>query len=424
MIENIKVYADRELSNEIAYGEDIPETAYIKVVYGSEMEREIEDYLSNDYNISEMELVKTTESYSVYEVNSLKYSDVTEDYVDVTDFGAVGDGQTDDYQAIMDAINFAVDNNKEVVNFPEGVYGVTDKIYLNTEHSGIDFMSDNATIKALSSGVTRIFEIKADAEGDVKDITINGFELDGNKENLDVERWDNWGIQTWNDDSVGTNITISNIDAHDFSGNGIIVATNDTIVKKCKSHDNWGHGFGTIDNASDIRFFNIESFSNVSKSNKIYGSGINVHGCKNVVIDEFQIYNNGYGAKTSTGNPSVTFKNGIIRDNNGVGFRTTGEAAEEVRIKNVEVSGNGGSGLEFRYTGGRIIIEILDVIDNGVDSNLNQPGAVYITDDQEIFEVDYITIDGYPGIGLNSYTNSLDINNISINNTDQAIKIR
>ncbi|MEN3014179.1 MAG: glycosyl hydrolase family 28-related protein, partial [Endomicrobiia bacterium] len=48
----------------------------------------------------------------------------------VKDFGAKGDGQTDDYQAIVSAINFIKKSTPAVVYFPEGTYLIKSKINL------------------------------------------------------------------------------------------------------------------------------------------------------------------------------------------------------------------------------------------------------------------------------------------------------
>ena len=48
-----------------------------------------------------------------------------ESLVNVNDFGAVGDGITDDEKAIQSAINYAISNGKNKIYFPNEKYKYT-----------------------------------------------------------------------------------------------------------------------------------------------------------------------------------------------------------------------------------------------------------------------------------------------------------
>lgn len=59
----------------------------------------------------------------------------------VKDFGAKADGVTDDYQAIVDAINSVKKSTPAVIYFPEGTYLIKSKISLQ-DCDGIIFRGD------------------------------------------------------------------------------------------------------------------------------------------------------------------------------------------------------------------------------------------------------------------------------------------
>ncbi len=261
-------------------------------------------------------------------IDTIDNSINSQSLVDVTDHGAVGDGTTDDYQAIMDALDYAVNNNKDGVYFPSGTYGIGDMIWMNSKYNGISIISDNAVIKLIDGNVPRVIEIKGDSQGVVEDITIKGLTFDGNKDNLNVERFDNWCIHAWTDTNTVRNIHIEDVEVYDFSGNAVRLACSDSVVTNVLSHHNWGHGFNTGNTAKNILFENITSHNNFSPNNPDYGAGFDIHGGQNITLNDFMIRNNGFGIKTSTGSPTATIKNGVIKDNNWAGYRTSGEPTQ------------------------------------------------------------------------------------------------
>lgn len=77
--------------------------------------------------------------------------------INVRDFGAVGDGVTDDRQAIVDAFAAALDNLPCEVYFPAGTYGISNGITVNMEYGTGGLLvrgagRDVTTIKYLEDG--------------------------------------------------------------------------------------------------------------------------------------------------------------------------------------------------------------------------------------------------------------------------------
>lgn len=75
------------------------------------------------------------------------------DYINVKDFGALGDGITDDTQSIKNAISYAVSVNVLKIIFPSGIYIVTETIYLDSgiQLRGNGKKKDNTIIKYIGN---------------------------------------------------------------------------------------------------------------------------------------------------------------------------------------------------------------------------------------------------------------------------------
>ena len=70
------------------------------------------------------------------------------DTISVKDFGAVGDGTTDDTTAITNAIAYAVANEQPTINFPSGNYLVTSTIVI--DHNGVCLEGESSRVSGNS----------------------------------------------------------------------------------------------------------------------------------------------------------------------------------------------------------------------------------------------------------------------------------
>ena len=77
------------------------------------------------------------------------------DTVNVKDFGAAGDGVTDDTAAIQAALNYAANNNKGAVFVPSGVYWCSSGIIV---YAGVDLFSNGNTQSSPSVGTRLLFD--------------------------------------------------------------------------------------------------------------------------------------------------------------------------------------------------------------------------------------------------------------------------
>ena len=125
-------------------------------------------------NIGDLTTLNTTDKTSTVAAINEVYSiaqDVLEDvyYLNVKDFGATGDGITDDTAAIQSAIDAATD--KSVLVFPDGTYIIDGTV--NVNKSGLHLMGigHNSIITRSSQTNTPIFFIHGSSK-------IDGFEAD------------------------------------------------------------------------------------------------------------------------------------------------------------------------------------------------------------------------------------------------------
>ena len=79
-------------------------------------------------------------------VNRTIYEKLSE-YISVKDFGAVGDGTTDDTTAIQNAINYAISQNGKAVFLPVGTYKITSTLIINVTDSYVStrLIGENAS---------------------------------------------------------------------------------------------------------------------------------------------------------------------------------------------------------------------------------------------------------------------------------------
>ncbi len=91
--------------------------------------------------------------------------------INVKDYGAAGDGVTDDTKAIQRALQHAPNHT---IYFPPGVYAITEELPI---HSGTEIEGNDAIIQA-SSGLLTILHIKGD------NVRVTGLTINGNRSSL------------------------------------------------------------------------------------------------------------------------------------------------------------------------------------------------------------------------------------------------
>lgn len=133
--------------------------------------------------------------------------------ISVKEFGAVGDGVTNDTAAINLAINDA--NNRYIV-FPPGVYLVTGQLLASTSYTTLYFLP-GAIIR---KGTTNIDCLQINANF----VTVFGAEFDG----ASMSGTNGHGVKVW-----GTNNIIDSCYIHDNTRNGIYLDGQATTTTEC-----------------------------------------------------------------------------------------------------------------------------------------------------------------------------------------------
>jgi hypothetical protein len=362
--------------------------------------------------------------------------------VSVKDFGAVGDGSTDDTNAIQNAITVASGLNAITI-FPAGTYNVTG-ISLNSL-SYVNLQSNGATLFLINSSNKPVIKLVSCAF-----TRVDGFTINGNKNNQTVTliNRDNGSgilITLSNYSYITNNIINSNVAGASINyqqggiagGSGVVVPIkvvidNNTInnsgvvsasaisdgifcnsdncmitrnkIYACTDHA-IAHDFGQNQNIQ----------GNFIDGNSITPYGIGAYGVSDVNISENIIQNVGYAITYDNGggtsgwtSTSVNIINNNIRglvpsliigDANGIGVTQSGVSVYFDIIGNT-ISG----GTNSISTTGNVIRIFNNLCVSPVSRCLNVTGNnVYIDNNQNIGGISYIN--SIPNSKVYDYTN-------------------
>jgi len=264
--------------------------------------------------------------------------------LNVQDFGAVGDGSTDDTAAIQDAIDAAGDGDEVYVPATGSSYVVTGwdsiidvdssndgvRIYGNGEESRIEYGGGN--------GGRNVFMISVDPGDEGLDgFVLENLTLDGGRGSVEGDPNVASAVQVRSPGAgaeADVDITVRDVRATNCYGNGIDVGAAGTTVTNCTADDNRQHGFGmeTSDDAFQdppVRFERCLSYGN-GFGGGYYG--MDLSGGKAVAKDCVLRDNEGAGAtKCSVGSEQMVYRRCRLASNEGHTFQnTSGEGATVV----------------------------------------------------------------------------------------------
>lgn len=277
---------------------------------------------------------------------------VREDVVSVRDFGAVGDGVTDDSAAINNALKAAVSNTLYI---PSGVYILAKPIYIP---SNVTIAGDgaNTVLMAVPSyGVSKdLIKTRNSHNISVKNITISGNILYNTREmgHSPVDGIHMFDIWTSSDISFESCYFIDNV----YAGIRVVGECSNIKVNNCKfTNIDCGVitlGKGNVSNltvtnslfdghewSEPISLFGTGTYSNITITdntikNKLYGTSIAL--VRGPIIDFIVANNTVYNC--ATGIVIEKGSNGII-ENNTIDLCAT----------------NGGGGITIRNSNGVIV---------------------------------------------------------------------
>ena len=273
-------------------------------------------------------------------------------YVNVRDYGAVGDGVIDDTAAIQAAINDVGAKGGGVVVFPPGEY-YTDTVvvrYSNVQLIGQGIENTKLTLKDMATGACiQIGEYNDTAiRGTLSNIAVQGFTIDGNKENQLQGSNTEDGIHMAIRVEDVSHVTISSVICHDCDGYGIGFVGSDLpnrehyTVRDIETYNNDYDGLDIKSGAKNVSLENVVAHNNGGGA--IPGRdavGIDVRG-ENVSLNNCKAYenqNHGIRLRANEGR-KVSVSNCKSLDNTQDGFRLDGLSAEEYVLENCFSVGN------------------------------------------------------------------------------------
>ena len=273
----------------------------------------------------------------------------------VKDYGAVGDGVTDDTAAIQAAIDAASAAGGGQVYVPTGTYIVTggeeasdgclmlkSNVYMYGDGMG------ETTIKLADGSNQEITGIVRSAYAEeTHDFGLSNLTLDGNRDNTTgkVDGWFNGVIpgQPLQD----SNVTLDGVEILNCSGYGFDPheETVNMVIENCVSHGNGLDGF-VADYLIDSTFVN-----NVAYDNDRHGFNIVTSTNSFSLVDNVAYGNGGGGIVVQRGSediPSptdITITGGALYDNGAEGILV--KMSNDVTISGVDIYNNGSAGIRL-----------------------------------------------------------------------------
>lgn len=241
----------------------------------------------------------------------------SDDVLNVTDYGAVGDGVTDNASALVSASAAAAAGNRKLF-FPPGIYAYNSQLTFTTGNVGSTLYwvaNGGVTLKALTNAGGARISIS------VPDVMIEGIEFDHNGTNVAVS---SWGFQVT---SSVTRLRLKNCsfyDAYGALGYGLYVSGNGSasvldsfsdasyLIEDCLFRDNDQSGVW-ITNADRVIIRNCRATGNTADGIRVDTQDSSfIKTNQRTLIDGCYCWNNSTGF--SIGNFNATNASGVTYD--------------------------------------------------------------------------------------------------------------
>ena len=275
----------------------------------------------------------------------------------VQNFGAKGDGITDDTAAIQRAIDAAAAAGGGQVYVPTGTYIVSggvepsdgclmlkSNVYLYGDGMGA------TTVKVADGSDTKITGVIRSAYGEeTHDFGVSKLTIDGNRDNTTgkIDGWFNGYIP--GQAGYDSNVTLDSVEVKDCSGYGFDPheQTINMVIKNSVSHgngldgfvadflsnstfennvayDNDRHGFNIVTSTHDFTLTNNVAYNNGGNGIVVQRGSENIPSPSNITITGGEVYGNGAEGVLIKMSSEVTVSGVDIHDNTSAGVRIYG----------------------------------------------------------------------------------------------------
>ncbi|MFC0665602.1 glycosyl hydrolase family 28-related protein [Azotobacter chroococcum] len=324
----------------------------------------------------------------------------------VKDFGAKGDGRTDDTDAIQAAIDAAYKAGGGSVYLPAGEYRVSGG---DKSSDGALMIKNNVYMAGAGMGETVIRLVDGwgrnvtgmirSANGEqTHDYGISDLTLDGNRDNTSGRVDGFYTGYIPGEDGADRNVTVARVEVREMSGYGFDPheQTINLTIRDSVAHDNGLDGFvadyligSTFENnvsyANDRHGFNVVTSTHdfTLTNNVAYGNGGNglaiqrgmedIAQPANILIDGGAYHDNALEGVLLKMTHDVTLQNTEVYGNGSAGVRLSG--AEDVQILNNRIHDNAQNGsypevLLQAFDDSQITGELYETLNTWIEGNL------------------------------------------------------
>ncbi|MGM0717209.1 MAG: glycosyl hydrolase family 28-related protein [Halobacteriota archaeon] len=346
--------------------------------------------------------------------------------LDIRDFGAALDGQTDDTAAIQDAIDAAEPGDTVVLPSGTALVSGANKeqagtaaivINGNNHPDGLTIRGkgEESVLKMDGGHVSNHTVIEVAIGPGIDGLVLENFKIDGSK----YDQTQAAGLGGWNVDigKADTSTTTADITLRDLwsinaNQNGFHTAHGGCSHIRCTALDAELHGFAIDSWGDGDRNMDppIEVRQCYASGNGLYG--IDCSGGK-IVVEGFVSENNQQGTKTTEEVVETTYRRCRFKDNKTLGYnRPTTETVvgQRARVTFVDVIAEGNGRAGFRF-GSDTDYEIDRIVARRNNSSNENPANIMIRDDSSVDGGLVISNDAVYGEGLrfdSSRTSTID----------------
>lgn len=320
-------------------------------------------------------------------------------FYNVKDYGAVGNGTTDDTASIQNTLNAAYGVGGGIVFLPAGVYTIDPNPGLQVKTNTSFMGTGNGSILKLKAGSTHNDNlVKSESWTNV---TLRNFLVDGNRTNQSGTSgsytYTQYGVYFGSTtDSLIQNVTVKSttgVGIHIYNGTGV-------VVDSCQSTDNNYHGY-EFEQDTGCHLTNSHGYSNrlyglLLSPGEISGTGSKGNTISNNSFDS----NTNYGIATNAANADIS------------AYLSQGDM-----ITSNKITGNSFYGVNFYKQNGHIFTNNY-IAGNGYFGLYAFGSSNNTISDNIFFNNSQVGNGSYDEILLEGSTSSLTVaNNIVSNNT-------